>query len=102
VYVVLHPTPERYPFKNAESRSHWKRGRQSPILSSVGSLRWSVCWTGQVDVLFWKPCVSAREMAGKNYCAEGGEAEKDEAEDSVDETEEVRADPVRDEANNDS
>jgi len=46
-------------------------------------------------------CVSTQEMAGEDDCAERGEAEEDKAEDGVDEAEEVRADAVRDEANDD-
>jgi hypothetical protein len=40
-------------------------------------------------------------MAGKDYCTEHSEAKEDKAEDGVDEAEEVRADAVGNEANDD-
>ena len=62
-------------------------------------LRFLICRLGSIVSLL--DCVSAQEMARQNYCAESGEAEEDEAEDGVDKTEEVRADAVRDETNDD-
>jgi hypothetical protein len=45
---------------------------------------------------------SVQEMAGPEYCTtEGAEAKEDKAEDGVDEAEEVRADAVWDESNDD-
>ena len=54
-----------------------------------------------VDVLRGKPCASMQKMAAEDYCAKCGEAKEDKREDGVDEAEEVRADAVRDEADND-
>ena len=40
-------------------------------------------------------------MSGEDYCTERGKAKEDQAEDGVDEAEEVRADAVGHEANDD-
>ena len=51
--------------------------------------------------LEWELCDSVREMARQDYYAERSEAQEDKAEEGVDEAEEVRADAVRDKANDD-
>lgn len=45
--------------------------------------------------------VLVQEVAGQDYCTERSEAKEDKAQDSVDETEEDRANAVGDEANDD-
>lgn len=57
---------------------------------------WSATALGQIAA------ISAQEMAGQDCGTERGEANKNKAEDGVDEAEEGRADLVGDEANDDN